>query len=117
MENHASQIDKPHAAKIAGEIVLGTIGAFLGYMLGIFFIYALDLFLFRNVRVPVSMRIVLSFSVYIGIAIVASLAVYFAGKLVKHRSSYLFTLLGGGLGIGIYTAIIFIMYALGFCPS
>ncbi len=117
MENHASQVDKPHAGKIACEVVLGTIGGFVGYMLGIFSVNVLCPLLFGNERIPTSIVIVVSFSIFLGIAIMASLAVYFAGKIVKHRSSYLFTLLGGGLGIGIYIAIIFIMNALGLCPS
>ena len=102
-----SQIDKPKASKIAWEIGLGTISAFVGYML--------SALLLRNLpRIFSSAMIIVVFLIT---AITASLVVYFIGKIGKYRSSYLFTLLGSVLGIGIYMGIIFIMNALGLCPS
>jgi len=105
MESHTlSKVDRLHAAKIACEIVLGTIGTFLVNMLCGFLLS----------KAPVSPNMVVGFLI---IATEASLVVYLIGKLVKHRSSYLFTLLGSGLFMGIYIAILFTMDALDLCPS
>jgi len=81
--------------------------AFVGYMLCVLWLKS----------APHSLIPVLVIVVYLTIALAASLVVYFIGNIGKRRGRYLFTLLGGILGIGIYMAIIFIMNALGFCPS
>ena len=76
--------------------------------------YIFCIFLLRNARNAPSVAVIAAYSI---IAIAASLVVYLIGKLGRHRGSYLFTLLGSGLGMGIYIAIIFTMNALGLCPS
>ena len=71
MENRAlNQVNKPHAGRIACEIVLGTIGAFLSYIFCIF--------LLRNARGAPSVAA----AAYSIIAITASLC------SISHREAW-----------------------------
>lgn len=91
MKNYtSSKVDKPHVSRIACEIVLGTIGTFVGYML------CLCPFVLSNA--PRGALTVVAIVAYSTGAIAASHVVYFIGNIGKRRGSYLFTLLGGILG-------------------